>query len=793
MTKTPTLLSIPRPLTAPDAWIAIILASILQFKQYARSQQHRKGKVHAGAKSKPKRQAWWSPIHEWLFTHLQMMTSPLQDQASDLNAEMVDLQSEKDMGDFATKVASGKVTGKKKAKSNRGKGRGGGGSEEKKMEIRSRRIMMGEMIYNGYYPAIETVLNIALSLTVGLVSRWITGLIRSIRLSGASGPCCSPYRGDDDEGSRHPGAFERLLVCVLMKQEGDSAGSLFFSVLLMIFFLSILKLSWLVSDSNSPLVNLNEEYETEKTNEKEGEDKHRYRRIHPSRVKRFLVSVVATLASLMLFHTPPLLRSLGLDGLIEAVEELSARVILFGNVLGIVSLPKLETFEQPPRSVQNLMNWLLLVMAIVWGQVASIAMASIEETARNAAHLLSPHPTKKKYNPKESIDLMNVRMMLIIQAMAPLMVMCTYIFNARFVETTRMQSGIAHSLSFSKRYLRNSGLFVRVALSWCFVGASIYTARALLQSFLDQAATVASAMATLGDVDAKSNATTGGGNKRSAVPSPQQAPTKSDHFSDRYRSLVLTAGRIVSFPAFVFAMLCLAHIRCGDGSTHPGVGYESQPKDLPRLLARGLFPPYSDKYILRITRQREQHRDALIQTAALTRPSWDVSSPFRDSAHKKVVNIFGSEKLCYPPEERSIKAMGRHVDFLLKNDNSNTFVGTLTANPLTGLELLDVATGFLPDGTGAQGSCNDVHHEASPTDNNGGKECELPGDSRSFHRFMEVFSHAISHNFLTPTVVFPIVETFCFLSSVWWNCWYSLLLIVYYVKLRKSTFLRITP
>eukprot|EP00578_Thalassiosira_sp_NH16_P005833 CAMPEP_0181131258 /NCGR_PEP_ID=MMETSP1071-20121207/30325_1 /TAXON_ID=35127 /ORGANISM="Thalassiosira sp., Strain NH16" /LENGTH=825 /DNA_ID=CAMNT_0023217431 /DNA_START=88 /DNA_END=2565 /DNA_ORIENTATION=+ len=813
------MLHIPRSLTAPDAWVAIILALYLQYKQYSRQKQKRSGKVHSGAKSKPKMNAAWTLVHECLFTNLHMMVSPFSNQAAALNAEIVNLQSEKDVDSYAKKVASGKPLKNKKTKSGSGSNDSGG----KKMEVRSRRIMRGEMLHDAYYPVVEATLNLALSVLVGLASRWLLGLISSLRLSafssnstslsGSGGPCCSPYRGADDEGSRLPGSFERLLACVLVKQESDNAGTLIFSFLLSAFFAGVMKLAWPVS---APSAHGNDELNDDADNKKEngnsnGTGASTYKRIHPLKAKRFFVGIGASIFLLWLFHTPALLRVLGLDGIIEAGEEWSARVILFGNLLGVFSLSETNTLEESPELLRNLTGVFILCLALVWGYIASGMMTPIEETARNAACILSPSPPSKKgKNPDEMFALINVRMMLLIQAMAPFVIMCTYIFSARFAETSKTPSR-GGQMSFSKQYLRNSGLFVRVALSWCFIAASSYTLRPLVQSYLDQATTVASAMATSSEGGASNAANIG----RGARTKPAAASIPSDPFNDRYKKAVLTTGLIISFPALVLSMLAFAHLRGGDGSTHPGVGYESQPRGAPRsiLPVKGLPPPYSNKYMSWIANHNKPHHaevgagNALLEVAALSQSSWD-QTPFRDSAHARVVDWLGRNNFCYPPEVRAVKALGRHVNFLLDNDNKDNDEGSiLTMNALTGRELLDMSPmvpttlldillrRHLDEITSGEGSCkidNDNTHEVGMDEGSenspGNKKCNMSdsGSRESGHiSLSEMFSSLASHSFLTPTIVFPIIDMFAFLNSIWWNYWYSITMIVHWIKLRR--------
>lgn len=827
-TPAPQLLRVPRSLTAPDAWIAVLILAYLQYKQYKRGQQNGNGKIHAGAKSRPKRIAAFSPLHEMFLTNLRMMVSPYASQASDLNAEMVDLQSDQELNSYANKVASGKAP-KKKSKS--GSGKDGNGGET--IEVRSRRLVRGEMVYNSYYPAVETTFNLALSLLVGLSSRWILGLIRSLKLSSAStntmsasgpgGPCCSPYRGGDNEGTRLPGSFERLLACVLIKQDGDNAGSLFFTMLLLAFFVGIFSLAWSVSSPSAPKdEDLDDDSSADSVGQKQKKnegDTPTYRRVHPRKVKRFIVGVLSSLMSLMIFHTPALLRVLGLAGLTEAVEELGTRMFLFGNLLGVVSSPTFDSFEDPSEPIQTLMNGLLIFLALLWGYISAGMMTPVEETARNAAHILSPstNKSKKPMNPNEMMDLINARMMLIIQAMAPFIIMCTYLFNARFAETTKTSARGEHAkMNFSKQYLQNSGLFVRVVLSWCFVGACFYTYRALLQSFLDQASTVASAMATMGEGIMNSDAAGDqrSRNKRTATSTSQTAPPKADPFNDRYQNLVLTAGRIAAFPTFVLAMLAAAHLRGGNGSTHPGVGHKSKPRDAPSsvLPARGLILPYGDRCMAWISNQSKLNRgeasagDALLHVAAMSQAPWE-TNPFRDSAQKKLVNWVGRDKFCYPPETRAVRAVGRHVNYLLDNDGRDSDEESiLTINALTGRELLDMAPpipatfvdvvlGRISAGTySEQKSCKNDDSNTEPSDggvdnSEGSEECKAP-ENLQYPSISEMFSFLMSHNFFTPTVVFPIIDTFAFLSSIWWTYWYSVMTFFYWIKLRGAAFLQ---
>lgn len=772
---------IPRSLTAPDAWLAILLAAFLQYRQYRRRRrqsQENSGKFHnVGAKSKPKFNGVWSLEHQWLFTHLRMFLSPLPDQASELNAGMVDLQSEKELSELAKEAASGRVP-KKKSSKNSSVGKTSGSGE---MEVRSRRILKGELVHNDYYPELETTLNLSIAVMVGLASRWLFGLLRSLRLSsGFGGPCCSPYTGSEDEGTRLPGSFEKLLACVLIKKEGDDAGNFLLSILLLMFVMNVAKLAGSVSSISSPKsVDVNDD------NKRMGSkaDVQVYTRIHPQKIRRVLIGSGAAIFSFWLFHTPSLLRLLGLDGLPEAMEELSARTLLFGKLLGITTLPITDTVGDS-SNVEILMNACFAFLAILWGYVASVMMIPIEETARNAAHILSPSTAKKRLNPSEMMDLINARIMLIIQAVIPVLIVFTYVLNNHFVDSMKFSARSGQrKVTFSKQYLQNSGLYVRIVLSWCFIAACAYSIRTLLQSYLDQATSVASAMGIFGEGMAKDDA------------SDQRR--KTDPFNDRYKNIVLTAGRIAAFPALVLGLLAIAHLCGGDGAAHPGIGYQSQPKNAQRsaTLARGILPSYGNRYMTWSFNQEQQRRgevgvtagDGLLQAAALSLSGIN-ESPFRDSAHKTISSWLGNNRFCSPPKTRSVKSLSRHVQFIL--DETYGEVAS-TINAMTGRELLELApqvhVTFVDSILGnkpAQGSCIS---EENPDDISRSEVCEASNESNASLQhpsFFEMLVSLMTHPLFTPSVVFPIVDTVAFLSSVWWSYWYSFKLATYYLKLR---------
>ncbi len=691
------------------------------------------------------------------------MVSPYAEQASSMNAEMVNLQSDQDLDSFTRKVASGKKAPRKNTKKqppSSTKGRSGG-----TMEVRSRRIRTGELVYNPYFIAFETIFNLAFAFLIGLASRWVFGLIRSLRLSSPlNGYCCSPYRGGDDDASRIPGAFEKLLACVLVKGKGDDAFNGYGVFLLMMLFKSI-QLASMVSAPPKT------DFDDESEEAQKDSDKVTIKRIHPTKAKRFIAFCLVTLASLWMFHTPSLLRLLGLNGLTEAVEELAARIILFGNLLGVLDLSDIGTIQSdnPPALLQTVVNVLLFLLALTYGYIASSMMTPINETARNAAHVLSPSPTKKQSSdPSEMFQLMNARMMLIIQALAPLVIMTTYVFHTKFAEAEKHR---VRKSTFSSNYLQNSALFLRVALSWCFVGASIHTFRTMVQSFLDQAATVASAMAALGEA--------GSDTKTSKQKPTTTAPPKVDPFSDRYGKIVYTAGRLAALPTFIFTLLLISHLYGGNGDTHPGVGHKSQPKNAPRpvFAPKGLLPPYAGDYMSWIDRKSRSNNNnnPLLHAAITSESAWN-PTPFRDWAHNKVVDVLGKKNFCRAPEFRSVNALNRHVKYLLETDDDGNNIETvMTTHAMTGRELLDFAPVLKKD---MEATCN-----TSAEDEEG--ECKATAEEDS-PPLRLVLSSLLSHKLMTPTVVFPIIDSLAFLSSVWWTYWFSVKTIVYYIGLQGA-------
>ena len=679
-----------------------------------------------------------------------MMVSPYVDQASSMNAEMVNLQSEKELDSFTRNMASGKTTRKSSKQQTNIKGSG----VSETMEIRSRFIRTGELVYNPYFIAFETTFNFALAFLIGLALRWMFGLIRSLRLSSpVNGYCCSPYRGGDDDASRLPGAFEKLLACVLVKGNGDDAFKNFiFTGLLMLMLSGTIRLA--VSVSSPYKGDLESDLQSEETKTDGGEKV--IKRIHPTKAKRFITFASVASASLWIFNTPALLRLLGLDGLIAATEECGARILLFCIILGVIDLPDNDTIlsNELPEVLQIIMNALFLLLALAYGYIASSLIVPINETARNTAYILSSSMTKKRTDPSEMLQMMNTRMMLFIQGIAPLVIMITYLFHAKFAEAEKLK---VRKNSFSAHYLQNSGLFLRVALSWCFVGASIYTFRSILQSYLDQAATVASATAALG---------LGSDKKAGKRPSPY-APPKVDPFSDRYNKVVYSAARIAVFPLFIFTLLVISHLYGGNGEPHPGIGHQNAHRSV--LSPKGLLPPFAGDYMSWIDRKRlgntgeMQMVDILLEAAAMSESSW-YATPFRDFAHNKLVDILGSNNVCRAPEFRTVNALSRHVKYLLEIDNS-------TENAMTGRELLSLPV----LGKTITSSCD------ASIENEDDEVCKEDAPP-----WRLVISSLFSHNILTPTVVFPIIDTVAFLSSAWWTYWFTVKTIFYSIKLKGA-------
>ncbi|KAL7486430.1 hypothetical protein ACHAW6_015488 [Cyclotella cf. meneghiniana] len=776
---------IPRSLTAPDACIAVFVALYLQYKQYyRRRQQTNKESVRSSTKV-PLRGS--SLFHELLFTGLSVMSSP-SSMASNLNAKVVDLHSEKDLDSFTGSVASDRKASRKiKTKHTKPDG-----NKESSgvMEVRSRRIKNGELVLSEHFPALETVMNFSIAVLIGIIMRWVLGLIRSLKLSrvidGIEGPCCSSFRGLDGDP---PGSFERLLACVLIKSEGDEAGKFLLTVLLIFLFVGIHELAWSATNSSEISESTDNDKQTKYTKVII------YKRIPRHKVKRFFAFLGSALSALWLFHTPALLRYFGLFGLINAAEEVTARLLLLGNLIGIVSLPENDPLVGHSAMFQNMTILFLTGLALLWGIVASTIVDCIQETARNAAFVLSSNPSKskkKKPSPDEMVALVNVRIMLIIQAIAPLVVICTFFAERHFAESMMKSSKAGHNASFSKQYLQNSGQFVRAGLSWSFLGSSVYTIRALLQSYLDQASTLVSAMSAIGE-GARN------GDKRAAAVSDS---SQLDPFSDRFAKIVPTAGKIAAFPSFVFAILAFAHLRGGDISAHPGVGQDKLDA-LSVSAVKGLSPPYSGEYAMWITSNTkarlEDSNDSLLQVASMSQWYWE-ETKFRDSAHRKLVDWLGKNKICHTPAQRSIKSLGRHINYLVMKSNNITInENTTLPTPVNGQQLLEFASplpytliDMLLGRKKADRSSYDETTCSAEAIVSAQKNQECAASMRTHPTIKTVASSVLSHHILTTTIVIPIVDTLSLLCSIWWTFWYTIMLVWYWIKIRKTAALRIS-
>lgn len=697
------------------------------------------------------------------------MVSP-STMASTLNANVVDLHSQQGPSD-------------KKSRKGKGDSKVAGDKGSGVMEIRSRRIKAGELVLSKHFPVLETAMNLSLSMLIGLILRWVFGLIRSLRLSrivdGVGGVCCSTFQGFESDTKS---SFERLLACVLIKAEGDEAGKLLLTVLLFCLFVAIYKLAVYASD---PLNSSSNSDTDEATKDEKG--RHIYRRIPRHKVKRSFVLIGAMLSALWLFLTPSLLRYFGLFGIIEAAEELSARIYLLGNLIGVVSVPENDPLFGHSAVIQSLTHFLLTLFALIWGCFASAFVECIQESARNAAFVLSSKQTSnknKKQSPDEFVALVNTRIMLIIQAVAPLVIVCTFFAERHFAEMLTKSSARGKN-TFSNQYLQNSAQFVRVGLSWSFLGASIYTIRTLLQSYLDQASTVASAMSIYGENGSKS--------KQSS------AANQKDPFSERYEKLLPTAIKVSAFPMFVFALLSFAHLRGGDVRVHPGVRRENVDA-LSVTATKGLSPGYSGEYATWIV-NNQHSSNSLLQAASMSQSSWE-ETPFRDILHRQISDWFGTNKICHIPSRRAVQSMGRELHYMMLQSN-NISVDDSTTLPvaINGPQLLEFAP-FIPYEFTMLGVLFHKYNSGgllvedrtcSHEDNEAGQAVEVCVTSAKQHPSAEmIVSSILSHSILTPTIVIPLVETLTLLSSICWTLWYSIIGVWYLIKIRNAAGLHIS-
>ena len=127
-----------------------------------------------------------------------------------------------------------------------------------------------------------------------------------------------------------------------------------------------------------------------------------------------------------------------------------------------------------------------------------------------------------------------------------------------------------------------------------------------------------------------------------------------------------------------------------------------------------------------------------------------------------------------------MSALGRHVNYLLETDDDDNSIETvMVSHAMTGRELLT----FVPVlKTDTDTTCN-TSVEDDGENESGQCETTVDEDSPPLHL---VLSSILSHRIFTPTVVFPIIDTLAFLSSVWWTYWFSVKTIVYYIGLQGA-------
>ena len=251
-----------------------------------------------------------------------------------------------------------------------------------------------------------------------------------------------------------------------------------------------------------------------------------------------------------------------------------------------------------------------------------------------------------------------------------------------------------------------------------------------------------------------------------------------------------TAGRLAAWPTFIFALLVISHVYGGNGDAHPGVGHKSQPKNAPRpvFAPKGLLPPYAADYMSWIDRKNRSNNktngvteagDLLLHAAVMSESSWN-PTPFRDWAHNKVVNVLGKKNFCRAPEFRSVSALGRHVNYLLETDDDDNSIETvMVSHAMAGRELL----AFVPVlKTETDTTCKILVEDEGENESG---QCEATSDEDSPPLHL-VLSSILSHKIFTPTVVFPIIDTLAFLSSVWWTYCFSVKTIVYYIGLQGA-------
>ena len=258
----------------------------------------------------------------------------------------------------------------------------------------------------------------------------------------------------------------------------------------------------------------------------------------------------------------------------------------------------------------------------------------------------------------------------------------------------------------------------------------------------------------------------------------------------------MCADELPAFPAFIFALLATAHIRGGRISVHPGVGQGSLDA-LSVSAVQGLEPAYSGEYafwILSTKGTRQGSGDALLQAASMSQPSWE-ETPFRDTAHNKIAEWMGKGKVCHTPAPRSVKSLGRHVNYLVLESNNVEINEDTTlpvaingpqlmelANPLP-YSLIDVLMGKAKSDPIDDMTCNADSKRDS-------KECSLSLQPPPTTKM--IASSILSHKILTPTVVIPVLGTLSLLSSILWTIGYTIMVILYWISIRQTAALRIS-
>jgi hypothetical protein len=220
---------------------------------------------------------------------------------------------------------------------------------------------------------------------------------------------------------------------------------------------------------------------------------------------------------------------------------------------------------------------------------------------------------------------------------------------------------------------------------------------------------------------------------------------------------------------------------------HPGVGNENVDA-LSAAAIKGLVPGYSGEYAT-LTASRKQSTSSLLQAASLSQSTWE-NTPLRDKAHRYVSDWMGRDKYCSPPSSRAVKSMGRELNYMVLQSNDVSIDEETTLPiPINGAQLLEYAH-LLPYTLidvilGRRTSSNDETCSNDMTESE--QTCMA-----STIPMQTIVSSVFSHNILTPTIVIPTVETLTLLSSILWTAWYTVMVVWYWMKIRKSDGLHIS-